>query len=321
MRHSTTQVMGPTLVYSREAMQWQTDGAVADHDIKEWIDEQAASVAKWPVPILSVTRLEWLPEVDSDLFILQTPSHLETQHITYIMDLIRAGHPVAIFGSPDGGIDPELERLTGLSGTAVPEPNPIRECRATVTLAGETLAKSIPASFDTLYRSTRNRISAGASVIYSVEGSPALVINRTSGKQVVIWDPPELIRVKDKPTGVPLAQIWRNTGAPYALAAGALNSLLKGDNVLHAAEIELNQTMNVAAWRTRDGVVSILAGNLEEGLRDDADMSRHAALVLPDSWGVTWEDSWTGRVIRTDSRKLHIDLSQAASVLLRGSGN
>ncbi len=81
--------------------------------------------------------------------------------------------------------------------------------------------------------------------------------------------------------GIPLSQIWGNTGAPYALAAATFNQLLKSNSALHAEKIELNQTITVAAWRTQDNELRILAGNLEEGLRDDADFSRTAALAIP----------------------------------------
>jgi hypothetical protein len=75
--------------------------------------------------------------------------------------------------------------------------------------------------------------------------------------------------------------------------------------------------MNVAAWGTSDGALRILAGNLEEGLRDDADLSRHATLAIPESWGVTaWRDAWTGRVFRSKGGLLGIELPQAGSVLL-----
>jgi hypothetical protein len=55
----TAEIFGPTLVYSRESMQWQADHATPDHDINEWIDEQMGSVIKWPLPVLSATRMEW----------------------------------------------------------------------------------------------------------------------------------------------------------------------------------------------------------------------------------------------------------------------
>lgn len=40
----------------------------------------------------------------------------------------------------------------------------------------------------------------------------------------------------------------------------------------------------VRAWTLRDGTVRLLAGNPEEGLRDDADRGRTLDLALPASW-------------------------------------
>ena len=95
---------------------------------------------------------------------------------------------------------------------------------------------------------------------------------------------------------IPLSRIWGNTGAPYALAAGTLNEMLRRNASLHASQIDLNQTMSIAAWRTTNGTIHLLAGNLEEGLRDDADLSRHATLAIPKSWrGESWKDAWTGQ--------------------------
>lgn len=103
----TTEVLGPTLVYNRRAIEWQCANA-PDVSIKEWIDEQAAIVIKSSVPILSATRIEYLPHVTSDLFVFQTPVHLRPSEKKAVLDLIRSGEPVAIWGSPAGGIDPEI---------------------------------------------------------------------------------------------------------------------------------------------------------------------------------------------------------------------
>ena len=91
----TTEIYGPTLVYSRESMQWQIEHATPNHDINEWIDEQLGSVIKWPVPVLSATRIEWLPNVQSDLFVMQTPSHLSSDHMQNLQGLIKADEPIA----------------------------------------------------------------------------------------------------------------------------------------------------------------------------------------------------------------------------------
>ncbi len=334
----TTQVFGPTLVYSREAMKWQADHAKADFDIKEWIDEQAATVMKWPVPILSVTRVEWLPQVQSDLFILQTPSNLAPEHTAYIAQLIAKGQPIAIFGDPTNGVDGKLAALAGLSGRGEQQDGPIQKYPAEVG-AGLKIADHVPAKFNVVYRLAPNRKSDEAQVVYSVDGNPALTLNRAGSKRIAMWDPPDLIaRVSNKSPLVqmvksgadgpimvrldgqmdlPLKQLWGNVGAPYALAAGALNLLLSSVDTLHVTAIDVEQTLSLCAWSTADGALRILAGNLEEGIREDADMSRHATLVLPRSWKAGgWQDAWGKGSVTSDRGELRIDLVQAHSVLL-----
>ncbi len=312
--HQMREVFGPTLVYSRESMQWQAEHAMPNHDMKEWIDEQAASAMKWPVPILSVTRVEWLPRVKSDLFILQTPSHLSPLHTAYIAKLIAEGHPIAIFGSPAGGVDPELARLDGLGLADTASEDHATLHSAKVTDSSRTLVQNLPEAFETCYRLTKNTAAPDAQVVYRVEGNPVLVLNTAGGKRIVAWDPAE-VRFKE---GAPLIDDWGGSAAPYALVAGALNGLLAKSGLLHAREIDLNQTMNITAWRGQDGTFRILAGNLEEGLRDDADMTRHATIVLPGSWKTAqWMDEWSRRSFETEGGRLSISLDQAGSILLQ----
>ena len=335
------QVFGPTLVYSRESMQWQAKHATANSDIKEWIDEQAGTLIKWPVPILSITRVEWLPQVQSDLFILQTPSHLSTEHTAYLTQLILKGQPVAIFGDPIRGVDEKLGALVGLSGPAEQKYGPIQKYQAE-TNAASGVASHVPSDFFTVLRLDSLHVSKEARVVYSVDGNPQLVLNEAGGKRVALWDPPELLsRVPSKSPSVqivkshldgplmvrldgqmdlPLKQLWGNTGAPYALVAGVLNSLLSSVDALHVAALDLDQTMTIFAWSAAEGEVRILAGNLEEGVRDDADMSRHATLIVPRSWKPTrWRNAWSGLFVQADQDKLQIDLARASSVLLEAS--
>ncbi len=312
----TSAVFGPTLVYSRESMQWQIDHAAPDHDVNEWIDEQLGSAVKWPVPLLSATRLEWLSKVQSDLFVVQAPSHLSPEHLETLRRFIKSGQPVVLVGSFSNGIDNTLLRLAGLRAGAVSAEGQLRMCNA-ANQAPE-LATNMPVDFNTYCHHANSYASADAKVIYTEEGSPALILNSASVRRVAAWDAPNLRSLEE----MPLSSIWGNAGAPYALAAGVLNQLLQTNSDLHADKIDLRQTMNIAAWRTQDGKLRILAGNLEEGLRDDADMSRHATLAIPESWRIdslAWRDAWTGREFDTKSGLLPIVLPQASSVLLEQS--
>ncbi len=312
--HNTTAVFGPTLVYSRPAMQWQIDHASPGQDANEWLDEQMGSLAKWPVPILSATRLEWLPRVQSDLFLIQTPSHLSASRLNTLARLIKSGQPVALIGNFTGSIDDSLLRLAGLRESSTPVEKPIQLCKAT-TQASD-LAKNIPPTFNTYCRPEIGTTVAGATVIYTEEGSPALTLDATGGRLAAAWNAPDLRSLQE----IPLSQIWGNTGAPYALATGTLNVMLRRNASLHASQIDLNQTMSIAAWRTRNGARHLLGGNLEEGLRDDADLLRHSTIVIPKSWhSENWKDAWTGQKFSLDDDRLLVDLPQASSVLLESS--
>ncbi len=314
--HHTTEVFGPTLVYSREAMQWQIDHATPNHDVNEWIDEQLGSAMKWPIPILSATRMEWLPQIHSDVFIVQTPSHLSAENLNVVQQFIKKGQPVALVGSFSEGIDESLLQAAGLHNIAAPPEGGVRLCGAT-NLAPD-LVKNVPLNFNTYCNHAKDSASTSAGAIYVEEGTPTLTLSASEGRKIAAWDAPGLRSLE----GVPLSKIWGNTGAPYALAAGVLNEIQRMNSNLHVDKIDLKQTMSIAAWRTRDGNVRILVGNLEEGLRDDADMTRHNSLVIPKSLRThsnAWSDHWTRRVFLMEDGLLSITLPQASSVLLEQS--
>lgn len=310
----TTEIYGPTLVYSRESMQWQAENATADHDINEWIDEQMGSLIKWPLPVLSSTRIEWVPQVQSDLFVFQMPWDLSDEHLHTVQQLIANKTPVALVGSFAEGIDSGVLSLAGLAVVPAGVEATVSGCAAKND--APDLLMNAPGSFnDFCHKWTGETmpVNKTTKTIYSEGGAPALVVNGSNGQHLAAWNPPILRSIQ----GLPLSQVWGNTGAPYALATGTFNELLKTNSALHANEIDLQQTMNVAAWRTQNGKLRILAGNLEEGLRDDADFSRTAALAVPPSWHVgKWRDLWSGRAINAEGGNLRITLPQASSVLL-----
>lgn len=110
----TSEVYGPTLVYCRDAIKWEMEHAPSVFE-KEWIDEQAGCLIKWGVPILSVTRSEWLGEIKTDMPVLSIPDHLPEEQVRVIERIIHEGRPLAIFGSPSGGVDPRLSTLCGIA--------------------------------------------------------------------------------------------------------------------------------------------------------------------------------------------------------------
>jgi hypothetical protein len=310
--HKVTEVYGPTLVYARSSSKWQAEHARPDHDVKEWLDEQAGSVIKWPVPVLSATRIEWLPHVASDLFILGAPSHLSPEERGFVKTAAYRGTPVAMFGSPAGGLDHELQRLAGLRSLDARSASSAVQSGEASNLAAQ-LVPDAPSLFPVRQSLSRNTVTGSARAVYSVAGSPALVLNQTGVLRLLAWDPPEFLDESDKQ----LLDIWGGSAAPYALAAGGVNSLLANSAALHASEIDLRQTVNISAWRTSDGMVHLLSANLEEGLRDDADASRRTTIELPSKWrNLHWSSLWPGAEFKPSSGSINIKLEQARSIQL-----
>ncbi|HEY1581295.1 MAG TPA: hypothetical protein VGF82_29865 [Terracidiphilus sp.] len=318
----TKEVYGPTLVYSRSAMQWQADHAQPNKDVKEWIDEQAGSIIKWPVPVLSSTRIEWLGSIRADLAIVQTPAHLSPEEFAILRKRIDDGRPTAIFGSFAGGVDSRLLECVGLPRFTT------TETKATVHQANQVQPygldiEHIPLKFPILEKLDTELDGAtvmqnrAAQVIYETGGNPALLIEWNLSRELVLWDSPECSSGCCKP----LREIWGGSAAPYTLAAASLNELLKDAGDLHTAIIDMDQTGTVAAWRTADGKLHLLAGNLEEGLREDADHCRHVSLVLPVAWRtLSWASVWDHRVLKVDSAGiLQVELPPEGSLLLEAT--
>lgn len=314
----TREVFGPTLVYCRDAMQWQNENA-PEQTIKEWIDEQMGTVMKWAVPVFSVTRSEWLPHIKTDLPIIQTPVHLKKEEIDYIIKLIKSGCSVAIFGSPAGGINPMLAKLVGIE-TLDKKPGPVELSTATLVDKSLGYSNGIPDNFSLFFSFTNNKATNDAKVIYSVEDSAALTVTLTRGRKVVFWDP-AVIKVEDysKWSDKPLNE-WIGSTYPYLLVARVLSDFLKGSNSPYTENIAENSPISIDAWQLNDGSYRILTGNMEEGLHHQANQSKHIMLNIPVSWRscnrpLNLYDVWRGNSMGKVSDSLRIHLEQAQCTL------
>ncbi len=309
---SMTEVYGPTTVYSREVAAAQIEGIASLGDPRDRIDEQVGSLIKWPVPILSVTRMEWVPLVKAPLFVFGATKPLPEKDRAILEKLAARGQPMAFFGGFDHGTDAALLRLAGASSTRH-EPS-VADRRLTASL-GEGAAKLYLRNFPSSFVApppARNNQADVRNTVYAFGEFAGLVRRKSPGMDIVAWD------------AVPLADYWfrplidnmNGAPAPYALASATLTSQLADQDTIRAGEIDLQQTGTFAAWRGRDGRVRVLAGNLEEGLRDDADRSRTIRLALPEAWGQPdWNSIW-GEPGPAPASEVEIALSPQGSMLL-----
>ena len=321
---NTKNIFGPTLVYNRKAMEYM-NAQDPEKTIKEWIDEQAGAVMKWSVPIMSVTRIEYLPKVQSDMFIFQTPVCMDTVAKQHITDMIKNGQPVAIWGSPAGGLDPDIAGLTGISVKDA-YASGVKEL-GTLISKDSVFTKDVPAGFK-LYHIFSNNVLADKAIqtIYSVSNSPALIINETEHKQVVYWDPSETMESLDSHWGLnkPIEEYYGSI-YPYVLSARSLNNMLKKNDRIHAEDISIRSPVSLSAWQLKDGSSCFLTAELEEGINDTADSIFNATICIPHECikdGSTM-DIWSKDSISVSNYRFHIKMGKSQSRLfkIKASGN
>ena len=314
----TKKVDGPTLVYCRSAMEWQSMNKPSK-TIGEWIDEQAGTLMKWSVPILSITRLEYLPEVESDMFIFQTPVHLKDAEKKSIIKILESGKPTAVFASPAGGLDRDISSILGVSSidTAITGIKYI----GTINYQTDKLFTALPNTFPIFQPFTKNTFIDGIESIYSVNSSPCLTYNELGGKHLIFWNAPEFSKNLQNDSGnygESLDQIL-GSPVPYVLTARLINEAMKKNGLSYTDYIEPYHPLNLAMWQLNDGSYRIMAGNLEEGINHSADLSVQMILNIPGlniksvSTGIT--EMWNGEKLIVGNNKLCISLTQAQTKL------
>jgi hypothetical protein len=314
----TKNVFGPTLVYCRSAMEWQSMNK-PNQTIGEWIDEQSGTLMKWSVPILSITRSEYLPNVESDMFIFQTPVHLKDAEKKNILKILESGKPAAVFASPAGGLDRDISATLGIStkDTAIHGTKYI----GTINYKVDGLFDKLPNTFPIFQPFTENKLKEGVQTIYSVYNSPCLVYNELSGKHLIFWNTPEISQniLNDFSNyGVSLDQLL-GSPTPYVLIARLINEAMHKTGLLYTDYIEQYHPVNLAMWQLKDGSYRVMAGNLEEGINHTSDLSVKTILNLPclnnKSNSTEINEIWNGEKLIVGNNKLTIYLNQAQTKL------
>jgi hypothetical protein len=276
----TTDISGPTIVYSREAMAAQMADPPIAGDLRDRTDEQVGSIIKWPLPILSATRAEWLPKVKSDLFLFGATKGMSPAQVQTVTDMAVRGQPMAFFGSVAGAIDPGLSGLLGVSTTPHKPAQQDRILRAVMGPAANSLAVTgASRSFSAPPTQTRNT-APPESIVYAFNDSTGLALALNGKLNLSLWDPVPIADYWYRP----LRDLMYGEPAPHILASATLNRQLAQRGAISAAVTDVQHTGTVAAWTLIGGRRRILAANLEEGLRDDAERSRTLRLKLPTGW-------------------------------------
>ena len=152
-----------------------------------------------------------------------------------------------------------------------------------------------------------------SSVVYSFGETAGLVLDQGGQRNLTLWDPVPFFDYWYRP----LKDLLNGDPTPYAVVAATLNQQLAKAGAFRAVEVDVAQSGTVSAWVGEGGKVRLLAGNLEEGLREDGDRSRRMTLSLPKSWhGCRWQAVGGVAPTAVGAAQTRIDLLPQGSVLL-----
>jgi hypothetical protein len=306
----TVDMTGPTLVYSRDAAAAQLSRLVPGFDPRDRLDEQVGTIVKWPLPVLSITRAEWLAQVRSELFVFGATTDMPRRQLDTVVRMADQGQALAFFGSVASGTHPALSSLLGVSSTPHRPALQDRMLRAT---AGAAWPPNVLNAGAFQAPPPATKVTAPtASVVYTFAETAGLVLDQGGLRNLSLWDPVPLFDYWYRP----LKDLLNGDPTPFPLVAATLNRQLARAGAFGAAQVDVAQSGTIAAWTRRDGTVRMLAGNLEEGLRDDADRSRRMVLSLPPAWrSCRWQSAWGIRPRAIGAATLRIDLPPQESAL------
>ncbi len=254
-------VYGPTLVYNRAMMEWLS-AHHPDWNASEWIDDQAAMLMKWAVPVLSASRADWLADLEDmpDALILQTPGQLPDA----VQIVLQAfSHPIFATGRAD-----LMDSLT-LDALGFVKHGELIEGEFQVC-SGASLATP---SHDRPYLPTHQavRVAGDVTTHYQSSHTPLL----TSRINWHYWQPPDW----SEPFNQFVPKYQLGSTFPHYLAASLLHKACRDSQLSYVESIERPFPVAMHLWRS-GGQTHILLGNLETGEFGDSRTARTIKLHL-----------------------------------------
>ncbi len=306
----TVDIAGPTMVYSRDAAAAQLARLAPGFDPRDRLDEQVGTIVKWPLPVLSATRAEWVGQVQSDLFLFGASTDMPPAQLRTIEQMADRGQAMAFFGSVASGTHPALSKLLGTSSR--PHRPAIQDRMLRATAGAAWPDNFVDAGAFNAPPPATKVTAPNDAVVYRLGDSAGLVLDQSGRRNLALWDPVPLFDYWYRP----LKDLLNGDPTPFALVAATLNRQLAKAGAFGAARVDPAQSGTVAAWIRRDGGVRMLAGNLEEGLRDDPDRSRRMILNLPPAWqSCRWKSDWGVPPRAAGAAQVIIDLPPQDSAL------
>jgi len=254
-------VYGTTLVYNRQAMAWLSEQH-PEWNVGEWLDDQAAMVMKWGTPALSITRAEWLADIDleSTALLAQTPTQLDD---AARRALLNRPAPVMVTGRADM-IDTTIRQMLGIRTT--------ERMLAPGFYVATGLSEQTP-SHDRPYLPVHVAVEVDedTTVHYRTTHTPLL----TQRGNCCYWQPPDW----SEPFNQFVPKYQLGSTYPHYAVARVLHAAGRSAGLSYLEIPDRSATIAFHLWRS-GGQVHVLLGNLETGEFGDSRTPRRLRLHL-----------------------------------------
>jgi hypothetical protein len=265
------EIFGPTLVYNRPMMAWLSDHH-PDWNASEWIDDQAALLLKWGIPVLGIARTDWIAETRPSSLIVQTPGQLD-KDVWQTLEAVPG--PLLASGRADL-FDERVRQRLGISPSGdLLEPE-FYVCRGD--------SEQTP-PYDKPYLPRHQPVEAEDSVQvhYRTEQTPLL----TSRENWIFWQPPDW----SEPFNQFVPKYQMGSSFPHYRVAALLHEFAQRAGLSHIADVEWAAPFTLSLWRS-GGTVMLLLGNLETGYFGDSRTPREVVCRLSRKQLGLLEDSY-----------------------------
>ena len=298
--------LGPCLVYDRAAMEQSLDQP-APRSRGEELDDWASMLLKYGLPVLSITRSEWASQTKAQAYIV--PTVVDQSLAQWIVNRAESDTRFLLVG--------EASRL----------PEELRR-RLGIAMEPEMMTSSLPTAAVVVEPELASRI-----------GTRGLVVNqrRRSLGRSPEWN--TLIEALDGPV---LAQhgrlacwIWETPewGTPFELNL-TIQTIQSPQTFIAVAEVVQPEGWDQAlvrwtgqdwqrpacflGWRDRDGIVTVLLGNLETGITGNSQNCLKGQLrVNRQTHSLARRTALPAGRVKPDDSRFMISLGSHKSCLIR----
>jgi hypothetical protein len=299
-------------------------GTHPDWLIKEFFEDHAGMLMKWQVPILSITRPEWLPAAHSDLLVFQSPAQLEPQTTREILQRESVGEALAFVGDPTWGIDPQLGGILRPPCKTLDQERSLQSAHLESAIAG--LTDGLAKDFSVWQGHYALAAKPLEKTVYATGACPDLVFENSPERHWLYWNPPFFSPKENANDGSETMSAVIADPEPYVLAARAFRKLLQetGRSPVDPSQL-IADAYEVHYWRRADGKLVFLLGNLERDLPSDSATPKSLRLKIPGSmirasgkagWFRDVTGSGTARTMQEPDGSWQVQLAVGA----RGSG-